>query len=109
MCFSVSLPGWLQLLRLPRQLAGIACRPRCPATAQPPTLYRLCVPLQEYEAFKAEWLQADFPAWLEQRKPGIDYYRSLTGGDSWLAVWRVGTAGVLAEPVPCMLINWRHV
>lgn len=34
---------------------------------------------QEFERFKADWLQADFPAWLEQRKPGIDYYRSLTG------------------------------
>lgn len=34
---------------------------------------------QEYERFKGEWLQSDFPAWVAQRKPGIDYYRSLTG------------------------------
>lgn len=33
---------------------------------------------QEFERFKQGWLAADFPAWLEQRRPGIEHYRAMT-------------------------------
>lgn len=34
---------------------------------------------QEIEAFKQQWVQHDYPAWLKQRRGSIERYRSLTG------------------------------
>lgn len=40
---------------------------------------RLKQPLEEIEAFKQQWVQHDYPAWLKQRRGSIERYRSLTG------------------------------
>jgi hypothetical protein len=83
--------------------------------------------LQEFERFKADWLQADFPAWLEQRKPGIDYYRTLTGGqqsdlslagrlywrpvNSWVATYVAMSCqpNVDPSPIPAVQLSQRSM